>query len=300
LRISPQLPAVASWHRLPPWRFELLEENVAVKVRPLLAYFALVFTVTWGIGAVCLFAPGVLPKALLHRPAAANPLFYIAVYVPTAVALLLTAAFDGAVGLRKLLARLIPWRAGFHWYLIVLVGYPVLELIAGRVAGLFGAAQGRIPNWGHFYYALIPALASDPGPLGEEFGWRGFALPRMLEHWRPLPATLILGLIWGAWHLPAFFIGGLPQNRMAILALVLGTVSVSVIDTWIFLRTKGNMLLMILVHLTMNHCGKLLGIPFGTTLAAGAVLALAVVLAGGLRVPAPARSAPARSAPAAT
>jgi hypothetical protein len=73
---------------------------------------------------------------------------------------------------------------------------------------------------------------------------------------------------------------------MAILALVAGTVSVSVIDTWIFLRTKGNMLLMILVHLVMNHCGKMLGISFVTTLAAGAVLALAIVLAGGMRVPA--------------
>lgn len=263
-----------------------------MKVRPLLTYFALVFTITWGIGAVCLFAPGVLPKTLLHGPATANPLFYIAVYVPTATSLALTAIFDGAAGLRKLLARLIPWRAGVHWYLIVLVGYPVFELIAGQVAGLFGAAQGHIPNWGHFYYALIPALATDPGPLGEELGWRGFALPRMLERWKPLPATLILGLIWGAWHLPAFFIAGLPQNRMAILALVAGTVLVSVIDTWIFLQTKGNMLLMILVHLVINHCGKMLGISFVTTGAAGAVLALAIVLAGGMRVPARALEKP--------
>ena len=156
------------------------------------------------------------------------------------------------------------------------------------MAGLFGAAQGHVPNWAHFYYALIPALVIDPGPLGEELGWRGFALPRMLERWPPLTSSLILGLIWGliwgAWHLPAFFIVGLPQNRLAIPALLLATMGISVIDTWIFLRTEGSLLPMILVHLMTNHCAKLLGISFATSVAAGAVCVLVVVLAGGLRV----------------
>jgi membrane protease YdiL (CAAX protease family) len=253
------------------------------EIGPLLSYFALVFAVTWGIGAVCLLAPAV-SKAFAHGPALTNPLFYVAVYAPTMTALILTAFFGGTAGLRKLLARFIPWRAGVRWYLVVLAGYPVAGLLAGQVAGLFGAAQGRLPNWGHFFYALIPALAIDPGPLGEELGWRGFALPRMLERWHPLTASLILGLIWGAWHLPAFFIGGLPQNRLAFPALLLATMSVSVIDTWIFLRTEGNMWPMILVHLMANHSRKMLGVSFAVSVAAGAVCALVIVLAGGMRV----------------
>jgi membrane protease YdiL (CAAX protease family) len=264
-----------------------------VKARPLLSYFVMVFAITWGIAALSLFGHGLLPKAITHGPAMANPLFYLAVYAPAFSSLLLTAIFDGVAGLRKLAARFIPWRVGFQWYLLILVGYPVALLIAGRIAGLFGASQGHLPNWGQFYYALIPALAADPGPLGEELGWRGFALPRMLERWKPLPATLILGLIWGVWHLPAFFIAGLPQSHLLFLALLLGTISISVIDTWIFLRTNGNLLPMILVHLVINHCGKLLGIPIATTGAVGAVCVLAIVFAGGLRVPQPAQGEPA-------
>lgn len=256
---------------------------------PLVSYFVLVFTITWGVGAVCLFAPSVA-KLIAPGPALTNPLFYLAVYAPTITALILTAFFGGGIGMRKLLARFIPWRAGLRWYLVVLAGFPAMGLLAGRLAGLFGAAQGHVPNWAHFCYALIPALVVDPGPLGEELGWRGFALPRMLERWPPLTSSLILGLIWGAWHLPAFFIVGLPQNRLAIPALLLGTISVSVFDTWIFLRTEGSLLPMILVHLMTNHCFKKLGVSFGACLATGAVCALVIVLAGGLRVAPPARA----------
>ena len=90
--------------------------------------------------------------------------------------------------------------------------------------------------------------------------------------------------------MPAFFIVGLPQAHLAIPALLLATMSVSVIDTWIFLRTEGSMLLMILVHLMTNHSFKMLGVSFATSVGAGAVCALVIVLEGGLRVAPPARA----------
>lgn len=92
--------------------------------------------------------------------------------------------------------------------------------------------------------------------------------------------------------MPAFFVVGLPQKQMAILALLLATVSVSVIDTWIYPHTAGSLVLMILVHLMTNHCFKMLGVSFGTSVAAGAVCALLIVLAGGLRGAPPARAKP--------
>jgi hypothetical protein len=210
-------------------------------------------------------------------------LFYFAVYVPSLSSIVLTALFYGRAGLRKLFERLIPWRAGIQWYLFVLVAYPLTAVIAGEIAGAFTGVPVKIQNWAHLYLSLLPALVVDPGPLGEELGWRGFALPRMLERWSPLRASLILGLIWGLWHLPAFFIFGLAQNRMALPVFLLATISVSVIDTWIFLRTNGNLLLPILVHLMTNTTFKTLGVSFGVSVATGIVCAAIIVLAGGLR-----------------
>jgi hypothetical protein len=251
---------------------------------PLLVFFALVFLITWGIGAIALFVPAV-GRAFASSSALTNPLFYAAVYAPTVSSLALTALLGGSAGLRQLLGRLLPWRAGLEWYLIVLAGYPLAGLLAGRAAGLFGAPQGSMPNWAHFYAALLPALVVDPGPLGEELGWRGFALPRMLERWSPLTASLILGLIWGTWHFPAFFIAGLPQKHMALPIFFLNTISLSVADTWLFLRAKGNLLPPILVHLITNHYSGLLHISFQVSVAGAALLAAAVVLLGGMRRP---------------
>ena len=251
---------------------------------PLLVYFALVFSTTWGMGGIFLFAPAV-GRAFGSSSALMNPLFYAAVYAPTVSSLALTALLGGGAGLRQLLGRLLPWRAGIECYVIVLAGYPLAGLLAGQAAGLFGAAQGSMPNWAHFYGALLPALVVDPGPLGEELGWRGFALPRMLERWRPLTASLILGLIWGIWHLPAFFIAGLPQNHMALPVFFLGTISLSVADTWLFLRARGNLLPPILVHLITNHYSGLLRISFQVSVAGAALVAAAVVLLGGMRRP---------------
>ena len=256
--------------------------NWGSESRQLLLYFALAFGITWGIGGVCLFVPSIV-TTFSRWPAATNPLFYAAVYAPTLSAVMVTALSGGTAGLRRLFSRLSPWRAGIGWYVLVLIGYPAAGLLAGRVAGLAGAPQGCGVNWLSLYPALVPALVVDPGPLGEELGWRGFALPRMLRRWTPLTATIILGVVWGLWHLPAFFIPGLPQTRWAIPALLIGTVSVSVLDTWIFLRSRGGVLVPLLVHLMMNHAFKSLCLSPSVTVIIGVVSAAAVLLAGGLR-----------------
>ena len=119
----------------------------------------------------------------------------------------------------------------------------------------------------------------------------------MLRRWTPLTAALMLGLIWGFWHLPAFFIAGLPQTSWAIPALLLGTVSVSVIDTWIFLRTRGSVLLPLLVHLMMNHAFKVLCLSAPVSVAIGVVSAATILLAGGLAAPRPTGQSPDTSTP---
>jgi hypothetical protein len=269
--------------------------KIRARTHILLAFFVMAYAITWSIGGLRIFAPGLL-NAFSHWPALTNPLFYLAVYAPALSALLLTAVLGGRAALQKLLGRLLPRQAAVLWCLIILIAYPVAGIIAGEIAMLFGGPPVRFPNWLHFYASLLPALFVDPGPLGEELGWRGFALPRMLKRWPPLKASLILGLIWGFWHLPAFFVAGLPQTRLALPALLLGTLTISVIDTWIFLRSNGSLLPMIVVHLMTNHCFKMLGDSFGVVGAVGVVCAAAIVFSGGLRATSPAHVHPDASA----
>jgi hypothetical protein len=92
--------------------------------------------------------------------------------------------------------------------------------------------------------------------MGEELGWRGYALPRLLSgRLNSLTAALVLGIIWGIWHLPAFFIAGTSQHddQMGIFWLILGTTLSSVIMTWLYIRTKGDVLASgLLVHFMNN------------------------------------------------
>lgn len=86
----------------------------------------------------------------------------------------------------------------------------------------------------------------------------------MLERWQPFTASLILGLIWGIWHLPTFFIAGLPQNCTALPVFFLNTISLSVADTRLFLCARGNLLPPILVHLITDQYSRLLHISFSS------------------------------------
>jgi membrane protease YdiL (CAAX protease family) len=127
---------------------------------------------------------------------------------------------------------------------------------------------------------VLISLVLDPGPLGEELGWRGFALPRLLHNCSALIASVIVGLIWGLWHLPAFFINGLPQNQFSLPAFLVACVALSVLMTWVYQHTQGSILFAVLIHWLFNTDF----LPRGTFPAMAAILtvaALVVVLVSG-------------------
>jgi membrane protease YdiL (CAAX protease family) len=88
--------------------------------------------------------------------------------------------------------------------------------------------------------------------VGEEIGWRGYALPRLLATRSMLSASLILGVLWGAWHLPTFFIPGLPQHSIPFSAFMLLTIAYSMLFTWMYLRTAGSVLIATVFHGSIN------------------------------------------------
>jgi membrane protease YdiL (CAAX protease family) len=91
------------------------------------------------------------------------------------------------------------------------------------------------------------------GPLGEEIGWRGYALPRLTERFGLARASLALGLIWACWHLPVFFIPGLDQYGQSFPVYVLQVTALSVAMAWLYVHTNGSLLLAILMHSAINQ-----------------------------------------------
>lgn len=185
----------------------------------LTVFFALVFGYTWGLaGLYRLFPAGV--TATLGPVLFSNPVLVSAVSSPLLAALIL-ASFQGRATIADLIARLLTWRIAWYWYVGAVVGIAALAFVV-RIASMV-AFGSPLPQ---FSVAQLPALlvgvrvgpvfVFDPGPFGEELGWRGFALPRLLERWNGLTAALVLGMIWGVWHLPAFFIPAMPQTQVSL------------------------------------------------------------------------------------
>jgi uncharacterized protein len=249
-----------------------------VNLLALLLYYVMAFGITWGVGGLCLLAGTYSPDFALST---SNPLYYVAAFGPTIAGFIMAGRLEGRVGIQRLLARAMPTRAGLRWYVAVIVGFPAVVLAAGRLVDpdIFS----RLARWDHLLYLLPLTLVTDPGPLGEEFGWRGFALPCLLRWRPPLAAALMLGAVWALWHLPAFLIPTLSQSELSFPVFVLNSIALSVIMTWLYQRTGGDLLLMILVHLMANYCAGTLNVPFNAQVGGEVVCAVLIVAAGGLR-----------------
>jgi membrane protease YdiL (CAAX protease family) len=241
--------------------------------RPLQVYWLLAFGITWGAGGLALLT-GNLRNGAAHT---LHPLHYLAAFGPSIAGFLMAAATEGWAGVRHLLARLVPARANMPFYAAVLLGFPAASLAAAWL--LDRDSLTTLPSWGRLICLVPMTLVLDTGPLGEEFGWRGFALPRLLRRWPPLTAALVLGAIWWAWHLPAFFIKALSQSHLSIPLFFVNALALSVLMTGLYLRTGGDLLPLVLVHVMANWCP----VPFRSEVCAEVALAALMLWAGWLR-----------------
>jgi membrane protease YdiL (CAAX protease family) len=149
------------------------------------------------------------------------------------------------------------WRVPFRWYLLGLAVIPAaclgaVAVLPGGIGALQNASAGSIVST--FAFFLVFGFFS--GPLFEEPGWRGFALPRLERDRGPLVGTLILGVLWGVWHLPQFLVpewaaqngGSDPATIAAFLVLVM---TLSPVLTWVYNRT-GSLWLAMVTHASIN------------------------------------------------
>jgi hypothetical protein len=172
----------------------------------------------------------------------------------------LTARYQGAGGVRALRERARQIRLGWNAYAVI-VGLPLIAV--GLRAAIHAAAGGAISRSPVLESPVVLATFAVQiglfGPLSEEFGWRGFALERMLDRWSQARASLLLGVIWAAWHLPLFFIIGTSQSRTGnvwlefpVFALV--PMASAFVYTWLHRVTKASLWAALAFHFTANFC----------------------------------------------
>ena len=226
-----------------------------MKKHPLLWFFVLTFGITWGLAVILFAFPGFV-RRLSGPMSASNPLFILAVWGPNLAAVIVTAAVNGGAGVLALLERVIRFRVGLVWYLLALLLVPVGGVLIRLASGL-PLVLTTMPG---LSMAATLGVLMITGTLGEEVGWRGFALPRLLERFSPIVASLLLGAVWGIWHLPSFFVSGLPQAGLQIPVFLVGALSLSVIVTWMLIHARGSVFLSMLLHFSVNFTLNLLGV----------------------------------------
>lgn len=205
---------------------------------------------------------------------------------PSLAAVAVVASMGGLDGVRRLVAPLTRWRLGWRWYAGPLLGPP---LVMGAGVGAYlvaGGTVGSTENDPGMWWAIplvFGVVLVVGGPLGEELGWRGFALPRAQQVMSPVSATLLVAVVWALWHLPRLTDPGAVQHGVP-WSLFLGQILVtSVFYTWLVNRTE-SLVPALLLHASFNtSVGLLPVLPSATAPAGPAVVSLAVgALAAGV------------------
>jgi membrane protease YdiL (CAAX protease family) len=197
-----------------------------VRRHPLVTFFVLSYVLAWG----------------------ALPWDSFWAFSPLLSALIVVSIADGRTGLRRLGSRLIRWRVAWWWYAVAIavpVGVQFAAIAANRAAG------ASAPSWDQFssWYAVLTVFGMNMvfplgGQLGEEPGWRGFALPRLQADHSPMRATVILAVLVTGWHAPLAFVPAFDLGPIDIVT----TFAVTFWYAWLFNHTGGSVLLTLVAH----------------------------------------------------
>jgi uncharacterized protein len=203
--------------------------------RPLLLFFVLAFGLSWG-------------NAVLT---AASPSFpFLFPSGPLLAALIVASATSGRAGLKELASRCLRWRVGLRWYAAASLVPVAIALAAAGLTVLLGAAMPPVDQIGpwHRPFLLLPEALFD-APLGEESGWRGFALPLFPAGASALASSLVLGVLIAGWHLP------IALSAPTLVPYLVGTVASAVLANWVYYNARGSAFLVILYHTVQNAFG---------------------------------------------
>src|SRR5918912_2087929 len=219
-----------------------------IRRHPVTALLVLTFGLTWLLEVPqVLDARGELPFAF--------PFWGVILmgWMPGLAAVIVAAATGGRPAVKALFARVLIWRVGWPWYLLVIVGTAAIWLSAILINPLFGGSGLQLPE---FSLDLLIGLVINFVLLflvnSEELVWRGSLLPRLQARWSALSASVFIGIFEGLFHLPLFFKPDSDQAAAGLPAFVIGSVAGAIIVSWLFNSTRGSLLLVQLFHIFAN------------------------------------------------
>lgn len=233
------------------------ESNPSIVQRyPVLSFFVLAFLFSYGFGIIAaVLLVIVLPESLQDHADV------LAKFGPTFAGLYLAWKVSGSTGLRRLTASLFAFQVHIGWFAFALV---LPFVVMGFSIVMYVLWGGEIYperlNLTVFYTVLllIPVKTFFGGGLGEELGWRGFALPQLQNHMSALQASLIIWVVWTVWHFPAFALDSDRTGEMPIYLFTIFVLSVTVLLTWVYNSTGGNLLIPVLFHASANASESLM------------------------------------------
>ena len=221
--------------------------------RKIIMFFLIAYGFTWlfwiseALAARGLLGSSIIVDFLLgpYNPAA---------WGPFVSAILLAFWFQRGKGVLGLLKKGVDYKFAKKWWIPTILLCP---LIIGGALGIAALAGENIPE---LYWISNPALILvnfvvilfTGGPLQEEFGWRGFALPRLQRRFNALVSSIIIGFMWGLWHLPYFFIGTEITYAYGIIPQIFSAILLSILLTWLFNNTGGSILVSLIFHNMFN------------------------------------------------
>jgi membrane protease YdiL (CAAX protease family) len=227
--------------------------------KPLLSFFVLTYAISWVIWTpiVINYYRNPFPVSFAETPVLLILLVFLGFFGPTFSALIMAGIEEGSNGVKKLLSGWKLWRVGVRWYLAILVSQIVIELLATQLSITFQDVSPDV-TWNAWFgvFPMFLRAALIGGAIAEETGWRGYALPRLVKTKSALTSSIIIGLIWGAWHLPISLIPGanfpVPLNPLLFFVFTLNAIFISIVMTWLFNNTRGSIFLCYLYHVMLN------------------------------------------------
>jgi uncharacterized protein len=232
-----------------------LEQSPTHSIFAISLFFIFTFTWSWIFGFFAIFTN-------TSAPVFSMILSIISGFGPSIAALATVSFFSGRTVLFTWLTNALNWRVSWQWYALAFFMPPLVMLLAQIIHWALGGTIPTSPAVGHVPFAVanFGLVFLIGGPLGEELGWRSYAVPALGSRMGWRTTSLFVGVIWGVWHVPWFFTAGTAQSQMQFAVFMFNIIAGSVLFSWLFLRSKGSIIPALIAHTSLNACAGILSI----------------------------------------